>query len=67
MRNFRFQLYFSAELYASHPVDSSSGHRGIFWVALGLALAAAPTCLVCLLPPTCLAAYTCPRWMTSSS
>ena len=34
--NSRFQLPVRAESYPTYPVDSSSDHRGLFWVALRL-------------------------------
>ena len=63
--NFRFQLCLRRQSYASRSYISSSDRHGPFGVASRLVLAVLLSCLVCFPPPTCLAANTCPHWMTS--
>ena len=65
-RNFRFELLFRPQAYASSPIDSSADHRGLFGVASRLVLAVPLTSLICFPPPPCLAADTCLHWMTSA-
>lgn len=60
-RNFRFQLHLCAKPYASHPLVSSSDHRGHSWVASAARLAVPLTGLVWFSPPASFAADTSPR------
>src|SRR5262249_13286789 len=63
-RNLRFQLYLSAQSYASHPLASRSDRNGGAWAASGVVFPVPITLVGCFLFPTWLATETPSPWIT---